>query len=109
MIKTLGVFAVFAALCFMVFSITRGGYNEGQKKGVQEGYEQSIGRPMKYKDLPRGQYKVVAVVNENTQTAVVERTARYEGMIRVDTHGYFLVTDMMPQQMNVGYVWGKVE
>jgi hypothetical protein len=64
---------------------------------------------MKYKDLPRGHYKVIAVVNENTQTAVVEQTAFYEGVQSYDTHKYFLVTDMMPQQMNVGYTWGETE
>lgn len=109
MLRNVVWITAFAVVCLVTFAATRSGYNEGQKNGVQQGYEQSIGRPMKYSDLPRGQYKVVAVVNEYSQTAVVQKQSLADGLIREDAKQYFLVTDMMPQQMQVGYMWGEIQ
>ncbi len=109
--KRLGTITGFILVLIMivvVFAMSIASDNN-QKLGYNNGYEQAIGRPMKYKDLPHGQYKVVAVINEYSQTAVVQKQSLADGLIREDAKQYFLVTDMMPQQMNVGYIWGEME
>lgn len=70
----------------------------------EKGYQTAIGHAMKYVDVPvsEGEYKVIAVIDKWHGTAVVKKMPHYS-----EETEPLLVTDMMPNMMEVGYIFRK--
>jgi len=82
----------------LVFLNVRDSYGKHKNEvGYARGVSESIGHPMKYSEVPIGEYTVVAVVDKyKPYTAVVRRDSRAVGYVAPE---YFFVTDMMPNMM----------
>ena len=88
---------------FVWFFLTS--FRKGEAQAQDRGYQQAVGRPMKYADVPTGHWRVIFVVDKSTQTAVIEKDAKAPPY----THEpkYLLVYDMMPQMMEENFTFTK--
>jgi hypothetical protein len=87
---------------FVWFTFTN--IDKGKVQAQESGYQNGLGHAMKYVDVPvsEGEYKVIAVIDKWKGTAVIKKLPHYS-----EETEPLLVTDMMPNMMEVGYIFRK--
>ncbi len=101
--KVLGLIMMLGAVVMVAWSVDHIDKASDAKIRAQSRQE-AIGRPMFYKDVPIGHYRVVAVVETHFSTAVIERDD-LDYQTTTPEKADLLVTDMMPSMMKVGYTF----